>query len=88
MSLLSLRLQTKIFILLKVTVRMISGSKSPGHEKLLLLIFMLKSHETGLTLPHAYEEIKGDMGKMQMRQQPETIKEQKFKKRSPCSLQQ
>ena len=67
---------------------MISGSNSPGHKKLLLLIFMLKSHETGLTLPHVYEEIKGDMRKMQMRQQPETIKEKNFKKRSPCSLQQ
>jgi hypothetical protein len=65
---------------------MISGSKSPGHKKLLLLIFMLKSHETGLTLPHVYEEIKGDMRKMQMRQQPETIKEKNFKKRSPCML--
>ena len=41
---------------------------------------MLKSHETGLTLPHAYEEIKGDMRKMQMRQQPETIKEKKSKR--------
>jgi len=41
---------------------------------------VLSNHETGLTLPHAYEEIKGDTRKMQMRQQPETIKEQRSKR--------
>jgi len=41
---------------------------------------LLSNQETGLTLPHAYEEIKGDMRKMQMRQQPETIKEKKSKR--------
>ena len=47
---------------------------------------LLSNQETGLTLPHAYEEIKGDMRKMQMRQQPETIKE-KLKNQKEVAMQ-